>query len=88
MARPIEELVNSPLSDPRNTLLGKLQIRLSPKWNCQFFSHYGWGRPSERGYHSFKIDTTTFVTSKCVVKFSYLHTTNDDRFSCGLQIAK
>jgi len=88
MARPIEELINSPLSDPRNTFLGKLQIRLSPKWNCQFSSHYGWGRPSEPAYHSFKIDTTTLVTSKCLLKFSYLHTTNDDRFSCSLQIAK
>jgi hypothetical protein len=36
MARPIPELLDSPLSDGRNTLLGKLQVRLSPKWSCLF----------------------------------------------------
>lgn len=88
MARPISELVDSPLSDQRNTFLGKLQIRISPKWNCQLSSHYGWGRSSEPAYHSFKIDATTLITAKCLMKISYLHTTNDDRFSMGFQIAK
>lgn len=88
MARPIPELASSPLSDGRNTLLGRLQVRLSPKWNCQFSSHYGWGRGSEPAYHSFKVDTTTLLTSKWQLKFSYMHTTNDDRFSMQIQLVK
>ncbi|MES2199365.1 MAG: hypothetical protein V4489_04275 [Chlamydiota bacterium] len=88
MARPIPELEASPLSDGRNTFLGRLQVRLSPKWNCQFSSHYGWGRSSEPSYHSFKVDTTTLVSSKWQLKFSYTHTTNDDRFSMQIQLVK
>lgn len=88
MARPIGELVVSPLSDGRNTFLGRLQVRLSPKWNCQFSSHYGWGRSSEPAYHSFKVDTTTLLSSKWQLKFSYTHTTNDDRFSMQMQLTK
>lgn len=88
MARPIPELLASPLSDGRNTLLGKLQIRLSPKWNCQFSSHFGWGRAQEPSYHSFKIDTTTLISAKWQLRLSYLHTTNDDRFSMQMQLVK
>jgi len=88
MARSIPDLVNSPLSDGRNTILGKLQVRLSPKWNCGFSSHYGFGRKNEPSYHSFKIDGTTLLSSKWLLKFSYTHTTNDDRFSMQVQLAK
>ncbi|MBS0626616.1 MAG: hypothetical protein JSS09_00205 [Verrucomicrobia bacterium] len=88
MARSIPDLVSSPLSDGRNTFLGRLQIRLSPKWNCGFSSHYGWGRSNEPSYHSFKIDTATLLSSKWQLKFSYLHTTNDDRFAMQMQLVK
>ena len=88
MARPINELINSPLSDGRNTFLGRLQVRLSPKWTCHFASHYGWGRNSEPSYTTFKIDATTLLSSKWQLKFSYLHTTNDDRFSMQMQLTK
>ena len=88
MARPIDELLNSPLSDGRNTLLGRLQVRLSPKWTCHFASHYGWGRGREPLYSTFKIDATTLLSSRWQLKFSYLHTTNDDRFAMQMQLAK
>ncbi len=88
MARPISELENSPLSDGRNTLLGRLQLRLSPKWSFHASSHYGFGRKSEPSYRSFSLDAITLLSSKWQLKFSYLHTTNDDRFSMQMQLAK
>jgi len=88
MARSIEELVDSPLSDKRNTFLAKISANLSPKWTCSFGSHYGWGRNSEPSYASFKIDTTTLLSSRWELKFSYTHTTNDDRFAMQMQLHK
>lgn len=88
MARSISELLDSPLSDGRNTLLARLQVRLSPKWSCFFSSHYGWGRATEPAYSSFKVDALTLLSSKWQLKFSYLHTTNDDRFTMQMQLTK
>lgn len=88
MAHPISEIRDSLLSDGRNTLLGRVQVRLSPKWNCHFASHFGWGRVSEPSYISFKVDAVTLVSSKWQLKFSYTHTTNDDRFAMQMQLAK
>jgi hypothetical protein len=42
--RPIEELLRSPLSDGRNTLLSHFQFRFSPLWTCHIDTHHGWGR--------------------------------------------
>ncbi len=88
MARPISELTESPLSDGRNTVLGRMQVRFSPKWTCHLSSHYGYGRRSEPSYRSFAVDAITLLSSKWQLKFSYLHTTNDDRFSMQMQLAK
>lgn len=88
MARTIDELLESPLSDGRNTFLAQAQIKLSPKWSCRFGSHYGWGRATEPAYSSFKIDTTTLLSCRWQLKFSYMHTTNDDRFAMQVQLRK
>jgi hypothetical protein len=88
MARPISELVNSPLSDGRNTILARFQVRVSPKWTCHFSSHFGWGRGHEPSYSSFSADAVTLLSSKWQMKISYTHTTNDDKFSLQLQLAK
>jgi hypothetical protein len=88
MAHPTKELRDSLLSDGRNTCLGRLQVRLSPKWSCHLASHYGWGRMSEPSYLSFKMDLLTLLASKWQLKFSYTHTTNDDRFAMQMQLVK
>lgn len=88
MARPIEELLHSPLSDKRNTILGKMQVRISPKWDLLLSSHYGFGRISEPSYRSFKIDANTLLTAHWQLRFSYLHTTNDDKFTMQAQLVK
>ncbi len=88
MARSIQNLLESPLSDGRNTFLGKMQIRLSPKWTCHFESHTGWGRRQDPAYNAFKFDVTTLLSCNWNIKFSYTHTTNDDRFGMQIQLAK
>ncbi len=87
-ARTIPELLDSPLSDGRNTFLTRFQVRISPKWTCHLESHQGWGRKSEPGYNAFKFDVLTLLTCNWRLKFSYTHTPNDDRFSTQIQLAK
>ncbi len=88
MARSINELRHTSLSDGRNTFLQRIQIRLSPKWSCRLSSHYGWGRQNEPAYCCFKLDAITLITCKWQCKFSYAHTTNDDRFTMQMQLNK
>jgi hypothetical protein len=88
MARSIPELENSPLSDRRNTFLSTLHLKLSHKWSAHFSSHYGWGRVDEPSYNSFKLDLFTLLASHWKMRFSYLHTTNDDRVTTQIQLIK
>jgi hypothetical protein len=88
VARPISELLRSPLSDGRNTLLMRLHARLSPKWTAHFESHHGWGRAKEPMYHAFKIDLMSIIATSWQLKISYEHTPEDDRFAPSLSIVK
>ncbi len=56
VARPIDELVRSPLSDARDTLLTRLFLRLTPKWTCQLQTRNGWGRKNEPRFNTCKVD--------------------------------
>jgi hypothetical protein len=87
-ARTLSELLESPLSDGRNTILSKLYIRLSPRWTCQIESHHGWGRKTEPSYHAAKIELFTLLTTSWQLKASYEHTPNDDRFGAGISLVK
>ena len=69
VVRPIEELVNSPVSDGRNTFLTRVQLRLTPLWTCHFESHQGWGRRNEPNYQEFKLRLTTLVTGRWHLEF-------------------
>jgi hypothetical protein len=88
MARSIPEMEDSPLSDKRNTFLSQIRIRISPTWSFHFSSHHGWGRLFEPSYNSYKIDLFTLLASHWKFKGSYMHTTNDDRVSVGIQLVK
>ncbi len=88
MARSIPELEDSPLSDKRNTFLSQIRIKISPTWSLHFSSHNGWGRLHEPSYNSYKVDFFTLLASHWKLKGSYMHTTNDDRVSVGVQLVK
>lgn len=60
-ARSVSELLDSPLSDGRNTLLTRLHMRITPRISCHFQSHHGWGRKNEPGYNAMKLDLLTLL---------------------------
>jgi len=88
VARSIESLRHSPLSDQRNTALARASIRLSPQWIAQIQAHYGWGRKTEPSYYETKIDLITMLTSSWKARITYQHTVDDDRFTGAISLVK
>jgi hypothetical protein len=76
-ARPLSELLDSPLSDRRNTFLTKAHIRFSPRWNMQIETHHGWDRKDEPNYHGAKVEFYTMLTSTWQLRVSYEYTPYD-----------
>lgn len=88
IARPIAELLNTSLSDQRNTILARGYIRLGPKWSCLVQTKHGWGRKKEPSYHAGKIDLFTMLTCSWQLRLSYERMPNDNRFTAGLNLLK
>lgn len=88
VAQPISAILDSPISDERNTLLARCFLRLSPKWTCHLQTFTGWGRHSEPAYHTSKIDLTTLISSSWKLKIGYIHMPNDNRFTTSLSLVK
>ncbi len=88
IARPIPELLASPLSDGRDTLLSRFFIRLAPKWTCQIQSKHGWGRRHEPRYSAGKIDLITMLSCSWRLRLSYERMPNDNRFSTSIFLVK
>ncbi|NGX39734.1 MAG: hypothetical protein KR126chlam1_01067 [Chlamydiae bacterium] len=86
-ARPLDELLRSPLSDQRNTLLTKVHLRLSPRWNMQLQTHHGWGRSGEPRYNGAKLDFYTMLTGQWQMKLTFEYMPNDPfRFSYSFKL--
>lgn len=79
-ARPLSELLSSPLSDRRNTLLGKAHIRFSPRWNMQLETQLGWGQKHESNYRKAKVELYTMLTSSWQLRVGYEYTPYTDPF--------
>lgn len=88
VTRSISQLVNSPLSDGRNTLLGQLQFRLHPLWTCHVSGHVGWGRRNEPAYHSEKIDLFTLLGTSWRLRLSAMFSPADVRFDWGITLVE
>lgn len=88
-ARNLEDLLASPMSDRRNTLLTKAHIRFSPRWNMQLQTFYGWGRSDEPNYKGAKVDFYTMLTGNWQMKITYEYQPNDPyRFSYSFKLIK
>ncbi|MBS0629018.1 MAG: hypothetical protein JSS30_02195 [Verrucomicrobia bacterium] len=88
-ARPLDLLLDSPLSDRRNTLLFKAHFRLSPRWNVQAQAHHGWGRSTEPSYTGAKVDFYTMITGSWQMKLSYEYSRNNPfDFSYSFKLIK
>jgi hypothetical protein len=88
VTRSETELLLSPLSDQRLTLLTNAFIRLTPFWECQLQSHHGFVRKNQNPYNEFKIDLYTWISSSWKLRLSYSHTQRDDRVTAGLELIK
>ena len=88
VARPISELVDSPLSDGRDTLLTRFFFRLTPKWTCQIQTRNGWGRRHEPRFNTGKIDLFYMLTCSWRVRLSYERMPNDNRFTGSINLVK
>lgn len=88
VTRSEEELLSSPISDRRMTLLNKAFFRLTPFWTLRLQSHHGWYRLNETPYNEWKIDLLTMVSPFWKLRFTYQHTQRDDRVSVGFELVK
>jgi len=88
VARPISELVDSPLSDGRNTLLSRFFVHLSPKLSCQLQMRNGWGRKNEPSFNTGKFDLFYMLTCSWRMRLSYERRPNDNRFTCSVSPVK
>ncbi len=88
VARPIDELLHSPISDGRNTVLSRLFVRLAPKLTCQIQTRNGWGRRNEPSYNAGRFDLFYMLTGSWRLRLSYERLPNDNRFSGTIQIVK
>ncbi|MBI3236288.1 MAG: hypothetical protein HYZ48_01055 [Chlamydiales bacterium] len=71
IARSIEELIDSPMADGRDTLLSRFFFRLTPRMTCHVQTRHGWGRNDEPRYNAGKVDLLTMLTSNFRLKLSY-----------------
>ncbi len=85
VARPIDELLNSPLSDQRTTLFARWQIQLAPLWTLQVQNHLGW-RPGLPFYHESKLDFYTTITNTWKLRLSYMRTVRTNQYSFGITL--
>ncbi len=88
VTRSETELLLSPLSDQRVTLLSQCFIRFNPLWEAKISSIQGFYRLDEKPYTEVKIDLSTWISSSFKARLSYSHIRNDDRVSFHLDLVK
>lgn len=86
LARSETELVNSVLSDPRDTLLLHIFYRINPVWATEWVCRYGWNRPTEKDYIFYEASAYTRLHCGWYLRMSYQHREHDDRFTIALQL--
>ncbi len=82
VTRSQSELLTSPLSDRRITILSNVFIRLNPFWELAFESHHGFYRLYKNQitggpYNEFKIHLYTWLSSAWKLHFYYGYTLNN-----------
>lgn len=89
VTQSIPSLLDSPLSDGRNVLLTKAELKLTPRWFCQMAMHNGWGRKNQPGYTEAKLDCFGMLSSAWRLKLSYSYTTRGaSHLGVGLDLIK
>jgi len=83
VTRSIDSLINTSLSDNRNTVLTRLELKLAPQWTAQLEGHFGWGRTKVKysSYTSFRLHLITMIATSWRVKLSIGRTPRGVEFS-------
>lgn len=84
--RSIDQMLHSPMSDRRDTLLSRVYLQISPRWGCKFESHCGWGRKHEPSYQAERLEFSTNLTTAWRLRFGIENTPNDFRFIGGFSL--
>lgn len=80
VSRSEKDLLASPLSDRRISLLTNFFFRLSPFWECSIQSHHGFYRTTENPYNEVKLTLSTWIHSRLKLKMSLGHTEKESFF--------
>ena len=90
VTRPIKELLDTPLSDGRNTFLTRLQLKLAPQWTAQFEGHFGWGRTKVKlkTYTSVKLNIITMIATSWQFKLSIGRTPRGVEFASSFDLIR
>ena len=90
VARSTLDLLDSPLSDRRNSHLTRLEIRFIPDWTLRLESYVGWGRKKEPGYHKFRLELVWLISTNWKLRIVFAHAPTPDKksnpFSFGFSI--
>jgi hypothetical protein len=84
--RTQEELLNSPLSDQRNTFITHTACRLSPTTTFNIITRNGWARKNENSYTQWRTELSQILY--CTWKFDlyYLYTESEKRVGINLSL--
>jgi hypothetical protein len=88
VSHSFQELLDSPLSDRRDTLLVQASLRIHPLWVLHLGTHIGWGRTREPIYHSGKVDLYTTALTGWKIRISAQMTADNAKFDAGIELMK
>lgn len=79
--RPEKELLFSPMSDKRRTLLFHLYYKFDYDWALEWESRYGWDRRKEPHYFEYSANLHVNLPAHWKMKFAYQRKVVDTRFA-------
>lgn len=84
--RTAHELLDSQLSDRRNTALVHFFYRFHPSWAIEYESRHGWHTRDHTVYNEFEVDILATLRSAIQAKVSYQHNEAEDRVAVYFSI--
>lgn len=88
VSRPIDELLDSPLSARRNFLLGKVFLRPHPCWHYHLILRYGWHHTNMPNYLEYQMTLGTKIFEHWRLYSVYEKREADKRFFFYLKLDK
>lgn len=84
--RSEDSLLQSRLSDRRDTVLAHIFYRLNPTWAVELQARHGWNRSDEPSYQEFDFSVHTSLACAWRLRFSYQHREHDERVAAHISL--